>query len=286
MEAICQHRPYAVWTDLVDHQVIRFNAERKPLLRKLYGKYVDAQLVRNYHHYLIRQSSLGLFHGRDCFDAYAPLCPNPHLVHNIHLKRDDAISDRQRQQKATEVEAGARIRLGYVGRVVGTKGPEDWLEAVGRLIASGCDVEATWLGDGPMLDQMRASVHRLGLFERVHFPGFVPDRRAVLDFLKTCHLCLFCHKVPESPRSLIEAMVCGCPIVGYDSPYPRDLIGDNGAGKMTPANDVQTLVRGLEELCRDRASLAALIGRTTDAAETFNDDAVFRHRSELIKGCL
>jgi glycosyltransferase involved in cell wall biosynthesis len=239
--------------------------------------------VRNYHHYLIRQSNLGLFHGRDCFDAYAQLCPNPHLVHNIHLKRDDAISDRQRQQKAAEVEAGARIRLGYVGRVVETKGPEDWLEAVERLIASGYDLDATWLGDGPMLEEMRARVQRLGLTDRVRFPGFNADRGAVLDFFKSCHLCLFCHKVPESPRALIEAMICGCPIVGYDSPYPRDLIGSNGAGKLTPANDLKALVHGLEELCRDRPSISALIGRTADSAEIFNDDAVFRHRSELIK---
>jgi glycosyltransferase involved in cell wall biosynthesis len=283
IEAIRQRRPYAVWTDLVDHQVIRFIAEHKPFIRRLYGKYVDAQLVQNYHHYLIRQSSLGLFHGRDCFDAYASMCPNPHLVHDIHLKRSDAIDTGQLQRKATEVEAGARIRIGYVGRVVDAKGPDDWLEAVGQLIGAGCDLEATWLGDGPLLEGMRARVQRLGLTERVHFPGFIGDRSAVLDFLKSCHICLFCHKVPESPRTLIEAMICGCPIVGYDSPYPRDLIAENRAGKFTPVGDAPALIRCVEELCRDRVATSDLIKRTSNVAETFNDEAVFRHRSELIK---
>ncbi len=283
VEAIRQHRPYAVWTDLVDYQVIRFSAGKKTLLRRLYVRHVDATLVKHYHHYLIGKSKLGLFHGRDCYDAYAPVCSNPHVVHNIHLKRKDAIPLHQLESKAAEIRSGSRLKLGYVGRADASKGAWDWLGVVENLVAQGVDVDAAWLGDGPMLKELRAKVESLGLADRIRFPGFISDRDEVMEFLRDRHILLFCHKVPESPRVLIEALVCGTPIVGYDSPYPRDLISEHTWGKLSPQHDVPALTESLVQLNRDRDALAAMVRSTTTAADMFNDEAVFRHRSDLIK---
>jgi glycosyltransferase involved in cell wall biosynthesis len=283
LEAIRQHRPYAVWTDLVDYQVMRIDAEKKPLLRRIYSKHVDATIVKHYHHYLIAKSGLGLFHGRDCFEAYAPVCSNSHVVHNVHLKRHDAIPVRRLESKTDEIRARARLRIGYVGRTEASKGVWDWLDVVKRLVDSGVDLEATWLGDGPLLAELRARAHQMGLDGRVRFRGFVADRDQVLEFLRNCHLLVFCHKVPESARALIESLVCGTPIVGYDSPYPRDLIAGHLWGKLTPQHDVAGLAEVIAQLDQDRESLAEMVSRTSSAAQIFNDEAVFRHRSDLIK---
>jgi glycosyltransferase involved in cell wall biosynthesis len=283
LEAIRQRRPYAVWTDLVDHQVIRFDAEKKSLLRRIYRKYVDASLVKHYHHFLISRSRLGLFHGADCFDAYAPVCSNPHVVHDIHLKPQDAIPARRLESKADEIRQRGRLRLGYVGRADASKGAMDWLEVIKILVNSGVDVKATWLGDGPLLAELRGKAQQMGLSDRVRFPGFVADRGQVLEFLMNCHLLVYCHKVPESPRVLIESLVCGTPIVGYDSPYPRDLIGGHDWGRLTPRHDVAALAEVIGQLDRDRESLAEMVNATSSSAPIFNDEAVFRHRSELIK---
>ena len=32
---------------------------------------------------VIRRATLGLFHGRETYDAYAPHCRAPHVVHDI-----------------------------------------------------------------------------------------------------------------------------------------------------------------------------------------------------------
>ena len=283
LEAIRQRRPYAVWTDLVDYQVIRFNAEKKSLLRRIYGKYVHAASVKHYHYYLIAHSGLGLFHGRDCFDAYAPICSNPQVVHNIHLKRHDAISVQRLDSKVAEIRARDPLRVGYVGRADASKGAMDWLDVIKRLVSSGVNLEATWLGDGPLMTELRARAHAMGLDDRVRFPGFVADRDQVLEFLRNCHLLVFCHKVPESPRVLIESLVCGTPIVGYDSPYPRDLIAGKAWGKLSPQHDIAALAEVIAQLDQDRESLAEMMASTSSSAPIFNDEAVFRHRSDLIK---
>ncbi len=100
LEALWQKRPYAVWTDLVDYQVVRWEAEGKPWMRGLYRKYILSTSVKYYHHYLIRQCKLGLFHGMDCYRAYAPFCANPQVVHDIHVKPRDAIAPERLEHKA------------------------------------------------------------------------------------------------------------------------------------------------------------------------------------------
>ena len=159
----------------------------------------------------------------------------------------------------------------------------DWLDVVKRLVDSGVDLQATWVGDGPLLAELRARAHQIDLGDRVRLPGFVADRDQVLEFLKNFHRLVFCQKVPESPRALIKSLVCGTPIVGYDSPYPRDLIAGHPWGRLTPQHDVAALAEVIAQLDQDRESLAEMVSCTYSSAPIFNDEAVFRHRSDLIK---
>ncbi len=282
LEAKRQGRPYAVWTDVVDYQNLRWAAEKKPLLRRIYEKHLLANALRGYHHYLIRKSSLGLFHGMDCFRAYLPYSRNPHVVHNIHLKKSDSITPEHLEAKAAEVRHGAKLRIGYAGRADNSKGAADWIEAIKSLLDQGVDVEATWLGDGPALGTMRETVRTMGLAARIQLPGYESDHRKVLKFLENLHVLMFCHKTLESPRILIESLVCGTPIVGYDSPYPRDLLGELDCGTLTPKDDILALAAAVAHLDRHRDELARKIMSTAAMSETYNDEAVFRHRSEII----
>lgn len=85
LEAIRQNRPYAVWFDRVEHEVIRRTSSAAPLRRHLKNALILPLMVR-YHHHLTARSGLGLFQGRDTFDAYAPMLaarsasttPTPH----------------------------------------------------------------------------------------------------------------------------------------------------------------------------------------------------------------
>jgi glycosyltransferase involved in cell wall biosynthesis len=94
---------------------------------------------------------------------------------------------------------------------------------------------------------------------------------------------VFCHKTPESPRCLIEALMSGAAIVGYDSPYPRDLVGDAADRLLVPRDGIPALARRLAELDADRAGLAALIQAAAAVGAGYSDREVFRHRSELIR---
>jgi colanic acid/amylovoran biosynthesis glycosyltransferase len=268
-------RPFAVWTDRVESQVVAFQASSKRGLRKFYHATM-AVLIKLYERQIIRRSALGLFHGMECYEAYSPYSSNPHLVHDIHLGRESRICD---ADIADRFRYTGPIRIAYAGRAHCDKGIYDWIETLSRAVKSGIALNAVWFGDGPELVNARNAVARQNLSQSIHFVGKV-DHRTLIEKLRSFDLFLFCHKTRESPRCLIEALICGLPIIGYDSPYPRDLIKENCGGILVPANDPASLIATIDGFKKERATLtqkARLDGGLFDA------DGVFQKRSYLMK---
>ena len=279
-------KPFYIWTDRVESEVVRRLTDPRlapdlPWRRRLRAR-LEHRPMAMLERALIRRAALGLFHGRETFDTYAPHCRNPQLVHDIHLKPADHIAPEALARKIAEAGAGP-LRITYVGRAEAMKGTGDWLAALEALARQGVDFRARWLGEGPDLAAMRARVAAGPLAGRVELPGFLRDRAAVLEALRRSHLMLFCHQTPESPRCLIEALASGCPIVGHDSAFPADLIAGHGGGWLTPPGDTEALAGALATLAQDRARLAGLIGAAARDGAPFTDAEVFRHRAELIR---
>ncbi len=287
LEAIRQRRPYAIWTDRVEHRVVRnwYRDERGP--RRAYGflknNLIRSPAMKRLEHFVMARCDLGLLHGRDCFEAYSPYCRNAHIVHDIHLKPQDRIEPARMQQKLERIRGDKPLRLAYAGRVMGMKGPLDWVRVMADLKGRGLDFRASWIGDGPMLTEVRDEVVRLGLGDRVDLPGFVGDRARLLESIREADLFVFCHKTPESPRCLIEALMSGTPIVGYDSPYPRDLVENMADRLLVPLDDVAGLAGKVAHLAAHRDELAAAAEASYECGAHFSDEAVFQHRSDLIK---
>src|SRR5262249_53858545 len=261
----------------VSARLAEFQSTSKTGIRRLYTL-ANARAMAPYHRYLIRRAALGLFNGKDCYEAYASDCSNPHVVHDIHVSADARISDDELGHRLSR--SNTPIRLVYAGRVHPYKGVTDWIEALSIAEKAGVDFTATWFGSGPELDAAREQVKRLGLVSKVRFPGPVELTR-LLAKLRSFDAFVFCHKIPESPRCLIEALICGLPLIGYDSNYARDLIR-NGGGLLSPIHDPKGVARSLSAI-QDKAVLSKLSHRAEEDGRRFTDEAVFRHRSDLMK---
>jgi glycosyltransferase involved in cell wall biosynthesis len=273
-------RRAAVWTDRVESEVMRLQAERMSGLRRLY-RLTNAALARRFEAYVIRRSAAGLFHGMDTYSAYAPLQDNAHLVHDIHLGPEARIDAIELEAKLGRPEPRP-LRIVYAGRAHPDKGVRDWIETAELLAARRLPFSATWYGDGPEHAEAKQLVEEKGLGRHVSFPGATQDRQALMAALREADIFLFCHKTPESPRCLIEALLAGTPIVGYDSAYPRDLIAQHGGGVLTPGNPT-ALAEAVEQIVRTPNRLHALIHAAALDGYPMVDEEVFHHRSELIK---
>ena len=283
--AILAHRaglPFYVWTDRVESEVVRRSIRSETRWRRRLLARLTHRPMAWLEHYLIRRAALGLFHGQETFEAFAPYCRNPQVVHDIHIHKKDHIPSALLREKLEHAGEGP-LRICYLGRADPMKGPQDWLDVLEAAAKAGVPFEAVWLGEGSELAAMRARVTSGPLADRVRLPGFLRDRQAIIDVLRRSHLMLFCHKTPESPRCLIEALISGTPIVGYESAFPRELIESHGGGLLFPRDDVAALSRGVIVLANDRAVLADMIARAAQDGAQFDDETVFRHRSELIR---
>lgn len=275
-------RPSTVWTDRVESQVAYFQAEQNTGLRRIKGRATAAAMAL-YEQLIIRNCGLGLFHGADCYDAYAKYSANPHLVHDIHLPKSARISANDLFIKMNTND-GSPLNIIYTGRAHLDKGVMEWIDTLDRARNKGVKFRATWYGDGPELERARAKVAELGLSDCVNFPGHSSDRDALMVAMRAADIFLFCHKTSESPRCLIEALVSGTPIVGYDRNYPADLIKNNGGGVLTPESP-EALAVAVEQLYRDHERLSDLYLLASKDGYPHNDEDVFKHRSDLMKEC-
>lgn len=166
------------------------------------------------------------------------------------------------------------------------KGTRDWLDVLEHLANMRIAFQAEWLWDGPDLATMRARVKAGPLEGHVALPGFVSDRKRVLTALQEADLLLFCHQTPESPRILIEALASGCPLLGYHSAFPEELIARHGGGDLTPAGNTEELAKAVAALSHDRRRLSDLMGRAARDGAEFDAASVFAHRAEIIRANL
>lgn len=281
-EAFASQRPFAVWLDWV-LQDMPLRAERNPVKRawrKAERAVLKRLVLRD-----IRRASVGLFNGKTVYDAYAHVSRNPQIVHDIHLTEADIIPERQLEARLSRMEGPLRII--YVGRVHEMKGPRHWLDAMATAIREyrgPRKVTATWIGDGPLIAEMRAAVQARNLSEHLSFPGLERDRARLVASLRDADLFSFCHLTPESPRCLIEALMSGLPTVGFSSAYAQGLLGSHAEGGLfVPVGDSAALGRELARCLADPASLRRMSQVAYAAGRQYSDVRVFKHRSDLIK---
>lgn len=285
LESIKQRRGYAVWFDRVEHEVVRSDLPGMPLKRRI-KQMLSIPVMQHYHRYLTRQSRLGLFQGKDCYDHYRRFADKAFCMYDTHTQTDDFIDAAALDAKLASARSGDALRICYVGRAADMKGPLDWLETLAKVRDAGVAFKASWVGDGPLIQTMREAVEDRRLTAQVDLPGFVSDRSDILARMKRAHVFLFCHKTPESPRCLIESLVCGTPIIGYGSAYARDLVAIHGGGHFVDVGDIEGLADRLIALDRDREGLAGMIQSAARSGLRFDEQTVYRERADLIRGHL
>jgi glycosyltransferase involved in cell wall biosynthesis len=282
LEAIRLKRKYAIHTDCVEYELMRRTARSASRTRQL-RVLVESPLTKAYHKYILEHSSLGLLHGEECFLAYGPWCSEGHLIHDVHTKQSDLIDETTLARKLEDVQTAETLRLIYAGRLHPMKAPLEWLKAVAVARDKGANLRATWYGEGALLNDALAERARLNLDSIVDFAGFVADRATLLSHVRSAHAVLFTHITPESPRNLLEALVSGTPIVGYDNPYALDLIQGEGGGVLVPIHDSQKLGETIASLAKDRQKLAKMTREAAHNGKRFTDAGVFAERSALLR---
>ncbi len=156
-------------------------------------------------------------------------------------------------------------RVGFVGRMVWTKGVDLLVEAYDRLAAEGhvfkLDLCGTPDPENPRAVS-QATLDDWSSRANLNWNGRVDD---ISGFWKNTDICVVPSRGGEGlPRALLEAAACGRPIVTTDVPGCRYFVRDGVEGLIVPPDDAEALTAAIRQLITDRG-IARRMGKAARA---------------------
>ncbi len=143
-----------------------------------------------------------------------------------------------------------RVVIASVGRLVAEKGFPELITAMRNVDAELWVIGARLASDhaGPVHDALNMATTDPVLRARVSFFG---QRDDVPDLLRAADVfCLASHR-EGMPRSIIEAMLTGLPVVATDIRGSREEVVDGATGTLVPVNNPKALAQALQALSDD-----------------------------------
>ena len=115
-----------------------------------------------------------------------------------------------------------RHRICFIGRISPEKNPMGLLEAT-----YGLDVELVMIGDGPLSEKLRAKAKDTGV--NLCLMGNLPHHE-LARYLNEADIFVLPSPHEGHPKTLLEAMACGRPVIGTNVPGIREIIRHRETG--------------------------------------------------------
>jgi sugar transferase (PEP-CTERM/EpsH1 system associated) len=145
-----------------------------------------------------------------------------------------------------------RILIGTIGRIDRIKNHLGLLDAFSLLLKrfprQELDLRLAIIGDGPLLEQVRARVEAEGLAERVWLPG---SRRDIADLLRTFSVFVLPSVSEATPVTILEAMATGLPVVATRVGGVPQLVLHQQTGLLVKPSDPEALADALSVYISD-----------------------------------
>ena len=188
------------------------------------------------------------------------------------------------------------VVVGYVAVLERRKRHLELLQAMMPLLEKNKGLFLVLAGDGPERPELERFIQGKGVGGRVRILGFREDVDRVVA---GCDICVFASQREGLPRSVVQYVIAGKPVVASALPGIERVIRDGENGFVVAGDRLEGLAEGVEKLMRDtglRASFAAASASTdlsewdartmTDRIETVYEDCLTGFGTSLAPGSL
>jgi glycosyltransferase involved in cell wall biosynthesis len=129
----------------------------------------------------------------------------------------------------------------FIGRLANQKNPTALLEAAKKVKA-----QIVVIGNGPLEKELKENYGNMN--GRLEWKGNIPNSE-LPGYMNISKLFVLPSHYEGHPKTLIEAMSCGMPVIGADSPGIREVIrhGENGWLCGTDADSISQAIQHLLE---------------------------------------
>lgn len=138
--------------------------------------------------------------------------------------------------------------IGMIARLDPEKGHFEALEAFQKVHKEIPDAFLLIVGEGELKEAIQQKIASMGIGDRVVMTGYradIPEITHILDVSLTPSLwdC--------SPRSVLEAMVCGIPVIATNVGGIPEMVSDGETGLLVPVGDAEAMARCILRLRKD-----------------------------------
>jgi glycosyltransferase involved in cell wall biosynthesis len=161
-----------------------------------------------------------------------------------------------RKERALE-DPAAPLQLVCFGRLTAYKGVDRCLRAVALALQRGAaPLRLCILGSGEQAEELRALCASLGIEHAVEMRAALPYGPRLFEALYPLHLSLAAPLSEDTPRSALDALACGIPILAFDTGYYSDL-RSSGAVDVVPWPSIERLAERIAWYAADKRRLLA-----------------------------
>jgi len=146
----------------------------------------------------------------------------------------------------------------WIGRYIPGKGVQYLIDAFAIIVQSHPDAHLFMIGDGPQMEEMQQKIQDLRLSMHITQKTFIPNED--LPALYQSSDVFVLPSLSEGvPRTILESMACGIPVVCTDLPQLVDLV--DGAGLLVPTRDPEAIASAILKIIKN-PDYAAKLGKT------------------------
>lgn len=159
----------------------------------------------------------------------------------------------------------------FAGRFVGQKNLLLLVDALARL--RHLQWQATLLGDGPLMPQVREKIDSLNLGGQITLPGWT-TADVVDQAMAGSDIFLVPSTAEGLPMAAVQALRHGLAIIGTQIGGLRDIVEDQQNGFLVPVDDEEALAEKMRLLIEDDGVLLKMKSASLARARLFDLDAI------------
>ncbi|MCE5338475.1 MAG: glycosyltransferase family 4 protein [Methanomicrobiaceae archaeon] len=176
-------------------------------------------------------------------DQVVDLGVSPEKIHVIHNGIDTSVF-------APSTSSSPKKQILWIGRFTPGKGVEYLLNGFQAFAQEFPDYTLVMVGRGPLNDDFTKMIQGMGLEEKVVLKDFVPNKD-LPDLYRESPLFVLPSLEEGVPRTILEAMACGRPVVCTALPQLVNIV--SGCGVLVPTRDAVAVADALSTLVSDPA---------------------------------
>lgn len=138
------------------------------------------------------------------------------------------------------------------------------------------------LGDGKDLIELKNLIEKLGISNKVLFPGFQKNPFA---WMGRADLFVLSSNWEGFPCSIIEAMACNTPVIATDCPSgPSEIIENGINGILVPVNNPESLCEAMFKVLFDPQLQIKLVGNALNSLQKYSAPVIVKQYEAILTG--